>query len=378
MKLAYVTPHASDDVHAGVGLDDFIRKSLEKSGFTVEPTEALKESGKIPGKLKELAYRHLAGKRFVRNRSPKVLDSYARQVETALERIVPDAILSSSTGPLAHLKTALPVVLWTDATFAGLSDYYGHLSHLCETSRRDGHEMEQAALDRCSLAIFSSKWAAETALQRYEVDPEKVKVVPYGANLAGKRTAQEMERILQQKDWRCCKLLFIGTEWERKGGAIALQTAQVLNKLGLRTELHVVGCDPPVKTPDFVIRHGFISKKTPQGMARMKQLLAGTHFLLVPSRAESYGLVFAEASGFGLPSLAADTGGVSSVIRTGKNGQLFPLSAGGEEYAEFIGGLMGSRRYYEALCRSSFTEYERRLNWDVAGNEVGRLIRGLL
>ncbi|MBK1882342.1 glycosyltransferase family 4 protein [Luteolibacter pohnpeiensis] len=377
MKLAYVSPYASNDVHAWSGLVFYIRKALEDADFEVETTDGLEECGRVAGKIKELAYRYLARKRFVRNRAPKVLDHYARQVEAGLARIDPDVIFSPGTVPLAHLETDRPIVFWTDATFAGLTDYYGLFSKLCRQSRRDGNRMEQAALDRCSLAIYSSRWAADTALQQYDVDPRKVKVVPFGANLVGRRTSEQVEKMLQQKDWGSCKLLFIGVEWERKGGSIALETARALNALGLRTELHVVGCEPPGLTPDFVIRHGFISKKSAEGRARLEQLLTAAHFLIVPSRAECYGLVYAEASAYGLPSLAADTGGVSSVVRNAVNGQLFPLEAGGEEYAEYIGSQLGSRRNYESLCRSSFNEYEEQLNWDVAGGRVAEMVREL-
>ncbi|TSA49979.1 MAG: glycosyltransferase [Sphingobacteriales bacterium] len=40
---------------------------------------------------------------------------------------------------------------------------------------------------------------------------------------------------------------------------------------------------------------------------------------MVPSRAECYGIVFAEASSYGLPSVSTDTGGVSAVVKEGVN-----------------------------------------------------------
>jgi glycosyltransferase involved in cell wall biosynthesis len=94
----------------------------------------------------------------------------------------------------------------------------------------------------------------------------------------------------------------------------------------------------------------------------------------MPSKAECYGLVYAEASSFGLPSLAADVGGVSTVVRDGKNGRLFKLEDEPEKYAEYIQQLISSRAAYEQLSLSAFQEYAERLNWTVAGKSVRDLI----
>ena len=378
MKLAYVTPYVSEDIHAWSGSVYFVRRAMAGAGMRIFPIDDLREHGRISGKLKELGYKHFAGKRYIRNREDKVLDGYARQVEAALEDIRPDAVLSPGTVPIAHVKTDLPLAFWTDATFAGLTDFYPLFTNLCKRSAEAGRRMEQEALRRCSLAIYTSDWAAKSAIDNYDVDPAKVKVVPYGANMASKLEADDIDGHLSHKSYTCCKLLFLGVDWERKGGAVALEAARVLNGLGLRTELHVVGCEPPGPVPDFVVRHGFVSKETKAGVALLDKLLTEAHFLIVPSRAECYGLVYAEASSYALPSLAAEVGGVPTVVKNGVNGRLFPLAARGEEYAEFIGGLMGSRDNYEQLCRSSFTEFKKRLNWGVAGAEVAGLLRGLV
>jgi len=164
-------------------------------------------------------------------------------------------------------------------------------------------------------------------------------------------------------------------EWERKGGDIARETALELNRRGLPTRLHVVGCDPPAKSPDFVIRHGFVSKKTPEGRARLDDLLAHSHFLIVPSRAECYGLVFAEASSYGLPSLAADVGGIPTVVANGVNGQLFPLAARGQEFADHVVGLLQNPTAYRELALHAHGEYDRRLNCQTAGAALRDLLK---
>ena len=105
--------------------------------------------------------------------------------------------------------------------------------------------------------------------------------------------------------------------------------------------------------------------------------MSDSHFLILPSRAECFGVVFAEASSFGLPSVATNTGGVSTAIRDGRNGQTFPLSASPAEYCNYIERLFLSKQAYRDLALSSFQEYSARLNWAAAGRQVCELVQAL-
>ncbi|HEY9597712.1 MAG TPA: glycosyltransferase family 4 protein [Cyanophyceae cyanobacterium] len=302
---------------------------------------------------------------------------YAAHVEKSLNLIEPDIIFSPGTIPIAYLETEKPIVVWTDATFAGLVNFYPGFDNLCAETIRNGNKMEQIALSKCQLAIYSSEWAARTAIQYYDVDPAKVKVVPFGANIGCDRTLTDIKRIIEHKskNFDVCKLLFLGVDWHRKGGEKALEVAQLLNQRGIKTELHIVGCTPPLELPDFVKPHGFISKKTAQGVRYLEQLFSESHFLILPSIAECAAVVFAEASSFGLPSLATNVGGIPTVIQDGKNGWTFAVDATPEKYCNYIESLMSSQESYKALALSSFQTYAEKLNWFSAGRQVQALIQ---
>lgn len=55
---------------------------------------------------------------------------------------------------------------------------------------------------------------------------------------------------------------------------------------------------------------------------RMKNLYESSHVLAVPSSYEGFGIIFAEALGFGVPVAACRTGAVPELIRHGENGFL--------------------------------------------------------
>ncbi|PSP33920.1 MAG: hypothetical protein BRC57_12635 [Cyanobacteria bacterium QS_8_48_54] len=183
-----------------------------------------------------------------------------------------------------------------------------------------------------------------------------------------------MKGIIKSKYFSTCTLLFVGVDWYRKGGDTAFKTAKILNEQGIKTELHVAGCVPPFDVPGFVTVHGHLSKKTEEGKKHLDRLFSESHFLILPSKAECYGVVFAEANSFGLPPLASNVGGISSVVRNGRNGQLFSLEQGAENYANYVKLLMFSQKQYQNLALSSFKRYTERINWSSAGQKVKELI----
>ena len=373
-RIAYVTTYESADTHNWSGSGFRINNALANSGFQTIPIGNLKDKYNLIVKAKRILYQTLFSRMYLGDREPFLLKSYAQQVEERLSAINCDAVFSPGTIPIAYLRTTKPVVFWADSTFAGMTDFYPGFKNLCGETIKNGNRAEQSALSKCSLAIYASQWAANTAIQNYDVDPAKVKVVPFGANIDCHRDAGEVRQIISAKRPETCKLLFIGVEWFRKGGDISVKVAELLNKRGINTELHIVGCSPPGGVPDFVKPHGFVSKRTEEGRNFLDKLFKESHFLILPSRAECYGVVFAEASSYGLPSLATDVGGIPTAVHTGKNGRLFSLDDGPEKYCEYIYKLMASREEYEQLSLSSFQEYIGRLNWVVAGKMVSDLI----
>jgi glycosyltransferase involved in cell wall biosynthesis len=376
MKIAYITTYDSTNIHTWSGLGNYILQTLQTAGMQTECIGNLQEKWLwqwiSTQKRKYYAKRR---KHYVEDREPGLLKGYATQVKKRLAFLDYDMIFSPGTIPIAYLNVKKPVVFWTDATFAGLVDFYPHYTNLCTETLKNGHRMEQLALKNCDLAIYSSDWAAQTAIQNYDIDPAKVQVVPFGANVNCDRTLEDIRQIVDHKNFDICKLLFVGVDWQRKGGEQALAIASLLNQRGLQTELHIVGCQPTTHLPDFVQCHGFISKQTAAGRDFLEQLFSEVHFLLLPSRADCTPIVIAEASSFGLPALSSQVGGIETTIQEDRNGRTFPLDASPESYCEYIEPYMSSIQTYKKLALSSFQEYSHRLNWTSAGKQVCDLLQ---
>ena len=380
-RIAYVTTYDASDVLNWSGLGFYISQALLNQGLDVDFIGRLANPYSFHSLMtgsKKAFYRYLLRKNYLRDRDPALLRGYARTVAKRLQGSSSDWVFCPGTIPVSYLECKQPIAFWTDVTFAGIIDFYkSYAGNLCSETLQQGHAMEQSILDRCRLAIYASDWAAQTAIDSYGAMPEKVEVVPFGANIECDRTPDDISQIVAERTQKVCRLLFIGVDWERKGGDIAYKVTKQLRESGLDTELTVVGCQPVIDEspePHFVKHIGFIKKSTPEGRARLNKLLAESHFLILPSQAECLGVVFCEASSFGLPSIATNVGGISAAVRNGKNGYTFDLNAEISEYCQKILYLFNNYDVYQALSESSFEEYQTRLNWQVAGQKVKQLI----
>jgi glycosyltransferase involved in cell wall biosynthesis len=353
-------------------------RSLEGASIPLIHISPLKDRWRRVFQGKRWLYRTLARREYDRYREPIVLRSFARQVGRKLRSAGADVVFSPSSIPIAYLDCAQPIAFWTDATFASIADFYPRFSNLARRARAAGDAMEAAAIARAALAIYSSEWAAASAIEHYDADPAKVQVVSFGANLDQSATSATVDGIIEARPPDTCKLVFTGVEWDRKGGDVAVEVARQLNAGGVRTTLTILGASPgSVADMPFVRSFGFVNKASARGRHAIEQALAEAHFLILPARADCTPIALCEANAFGTPVLASRVGGIPTIVRDDLNGRMFDPHAGPGSYCAYISGLLSDYERYRSLARSSFDEYAARLNWEAAGLAVKRFLAEL-
>ncbi len=359
------------------GTGYYIAQALKHPSISLDYLGPLKDILylQLIGKLKS-RYHKYSGGNYIKYIEPLILKDYARQISKKLNASKTDVIFSASSDSIAYLECDLPIVFWADATFANLIDFYPAYSNLCKESLQNAHLIQHTSLEKSRLAIYSSEWAAQTAIDYYHADPKKVKVVPFGANVESNKDIEDIKDSIASRPTDKCKLLFLGVDWFRKGGDIALEVAKGLNNLGLNTELIVVGCQPvdQESIPGFVEFLGFINKSSNEGKAKIDKLIADSHFLILPSIADCTPIVFCEANSLGVPCISRRVGGIPTIIKDNINGKLFDLDSAITEYCEYIFNIFTNYTQYKELALSAFNEYQTRLNWQVAGQKVRDLL----
>lgn len=377
-RIAFLTALTLQDRHSSWRITNrYMTEALQKYCGDVVDIGPI-DIPELPlGKAVNKATKLLLKKGYMYYHSFYFARRYAKLLAKKLEGQSFDLIFGPSCATeVAFLETGIPIVLTEDAHIGVLLDYYAQFSNLLKRSLYEANMLEGMGLRKASLALYPSDWATHSAREIYRLDEGKAYTVPYGTNIDAPPPA---EVARQRKKSERCKLFFIGVDWERKGGAIAFETLLELEKLGINAELTVCGCVPPAQFRHERLRIiPFLDKKIESQRREMESLFETSDFLFLPTRGDAYGMVFCEASSFGLPSITTNTGGVSGAVREGENGFLLPPQAGGKEYAALIASVYRDNQLYAALVKSSRAAFEERLNWDAWGQSVAKLIHSML
>ncbi|HEX2734479.1 MAG TPA: glycosyltransferase family 4 protein [Polyangiaceae bacterium] len=373
LRIGFVSVDDLDQINLWSGIPRSIWKHLEQ-----EPVELVKLSPL------SRAYRHLLlpqrvigklrGKSALSDRHPAALWSFARQIRKRLDANPVDVVFAPSSIPITWLRCRQPVVFWTDAVWHGYRDYYG-----VKVGRLDdwlAKRQERQALERATFAVYASSWAAEQAARLTRSD--KIRVLPFGSNLPVSHAAPaitEMTSARLSRMQRQLTLLFVGVSWERKGGEVAVEAVRLLNQRGTPARLKLVGCKAPRALPDFVEDLGFVDRSTTSGLEQLTELYRQSDLFILPTKAEAAGIVFCEASAFGLPILTYATGGTVDYVRQNVNGLALPAGSSPEAFAQAASALVANSEHYMELSQRAFAEYEQRLNWRSSVHSLTELLR---
>ena len=277
---------------------------------------------------------------------------------------------------VAELAAFVPVLNVTDSTFELMRNYYATFSRLNRRTAARAEEDELHSITRSVHNSFSSRWAAQSAIRNYGAVPSKVSVVSWGCNLddldAGE-IRSPADRGLE------CRLLFIGGDWERKGGDVVFAATEILRQRGIAVRVDLVGGKPAGGLPpgSGMHHHGFLSKAEEGEFQQLRTLMRDADFLFLPTRQDCTPMVFAECNAYGTPAVTRDVGGVADVVRDADNGIVLKEEASPTDFANAIEAAWRDREGYEKLRRSSRQEYERRLNWRSWAKSIAQIIDDL-
>lgn len=158
-----------------------------------------------------------------------------------------------------------------------------------------------AAARMCAAATH---WTADSLREDYGVPDERIAVVGFGANhrpSAGER------------DWATPRFLFVGIDWERKGGPLLLRAFARVREAVPAATLDVIGGHPPLERAG-VRFHGVLSQERERDRALLLELFGAATCFVMPSQVEPFGIVYVEAAAAGIPSIGSNLGGPPDVI----------------------------------------------------------------
>lgn len=179
-----------------------------------------------------------------------------------------------------------------------------------------GHEREGAVLSTATAVVTTSAWARRALLDRYSLRGDRVHIAEPGVDPAE----------LAPGTGTGGALLSVGAVIPGKGHDVLVDALAPLARL--RWDCRCVGTLE--RDPGFVdglrrrVLEGGIDGRVrfagAQAEAELNRSYAAADVLVLPSRAETYGMVVAEALARGLPVVAAEVGGVPEALGHGADG----------------------------------------------------------
>lgn len=384
MKVAFLSYRPKSLLKSKHAAWYHIIESLERIGCEVTVVDDFSSSYQELFKVKSFWYRRALGKNYLRIFDRKVEKNICKITESKLSKLSDiDLIFAPGTLGLSELKADKPIVVWTDATFAGMVDYYEDFANLAPKNRADGLSIDKKALDRSKIAIFRSDWAAQSAIEHYSLDRNKIKVLNFGSTLEAFMSESEIRQMISEKKNKKLQILFAGIDWHRKGGDYVLKTSEKLDEKGIEYKIVIAGLGEDkipledlqkINKNDKIEIVGFLRKSVTQEFERFKKLFLDSHFFFLPSRAEAFGLVYADAASLGVPSLASKTGGIPSAVNDEISGFVLPFENLPEKAADIFEKFDKDRDAYAELSLATLGDYKNRLDWDVVDLKLKEIL----
>lgn len=174
---------------------------------------------------------------------------------------------------------------------------------------------EQAA--RAMTAVFTfSDYLRQSFIKNYGVPSDRVFNVGGGINL------EELPELPPEKDYRTARILFIGTEFTRKGGPQLLEAFRIVRQSISSAELHIVGPIQLNNLPAGTVLHGHLSKSDPEQRRKLDSLFREATLFVLPSLYEPFGIAPLEAMLYRLPAVVTDAWALREFVTPGVNGAL--------------------------------------------------------
>jgi glycosyltransferase involved in cell wall biosynthesis len=169
-------------------------------------------------------------------------------------------------------------------------------------------ERERAALAAAAAVVTTSEWGRGRLLELYGLDGDRVHVAEPGTDPADLATGTATGE----------SLLCVAAVTAGKGHDVLLDALATVSELSWQC-VCVGSLD---RDPEFVetLQCGRVSFPGPRTGAELDRSYADADLMVLPSRAETYGMVVTEALARGLPAVASDVGGVSEALGYGADG----------------------------------------------------------
>lgn len=257
--------------------------------------------------------------------------------------------------------TALPCFSYHDANAAMGYRNYGR-GLLTEALQREHLRWENDVYTKLRGIFVMSSWLASSFMTDFGVSAKKLNVVGAGINTGALPS-------LSDRDFSRAKFLFVGKDFERKGGPFLLKAFAEVRRQIPHAELVIVG--PTLNLDQEGVRcPGFLSLAQPAHVAQLNELFRSATTVVLPSVYEPFGISLLEGMAFGLPCIAADRCAMPEIVQHRKTG-LIVAAENASSLAEAMLELARNPNDARAMGLAGRRRVETDFTWSAVTKKIG-------
>lgn len=231
-----------------------------------------------------------------------------------------DALLFHTQVPAvlsADWLRRMPGVISMDATPLQYDQFGAEYDHATAASwlERVKWQLNRNSFHAARHLVAWSQWAKNSLVEAYGVPADKITVVPPGVDVqAWRRPAPPTHRAGP------VRVLFVGADFERKGGSLLLDAFRGLRPLGV--ELHLVTKTALAAEPGLHV-YNDLQPNSP----RLRALYHQSDIFVLPTQADCLPMVLSEAGAAGLAIISTAVAAIPELVRDNDTGLTIPAGS---------------------------------------------------
>ena len=288
-------------------------------------------------------------------RTPFIFQKIRELVRARLAERAGEFAFSVQTQSLYDASVpGLPHFVYTDHTHLTNLSYPGFPRD--QLFAREWIDLEQEIYRNARHIFVMSDHVRRSLTEDYAIDPARSTCVFAGCNV------DPAPVTLSNDDYANQTILFVGIDWERKGGPTLLAAFDRVAERLPRARLIIIGSSPYATHPRVEI-----IGRVPRD--EVKRRMAEASVFCLPTRAEPFGIAVVEAFHHRLPVVASNIGAMPDLVRDGESGRLVPPdnpAALADALVALLSDPAQCRRFGERGCAIAREHY----SWDAVGDKV--------
>jgi glycosyltransferase involved in cell wall biosynthesis len=217
--------------------------------------------------------------------------------------------------------------------------------------------LERSIYESAAVVFTRSTDVAADLVRFYGIPAAKVECVYAGSNVD-----VEAHGMPNNGDYRNQRILFVGVDWQRKGGPELLQAFKSVLRSYPNAHLTIAGADIRVDVPNCTV----LGNVTPDKLSRC---YAEASIFCLPTRREPFGIAFVEAMMHRLPIVGTRVGAVPDMVEDGVNGYM--VEPGKPDIlAKALCNLLASPETCREFGQRSYEKASERYTWALTGQRI--------